>query len=76
VILLDTMGRPGDDSLLNEIRAAAPGAGVIVYSGYVNLMHEAALGHAADAYLSKDDEEGPLVATIRAVAERRRAGQR
>ena len=35
VILLDTLGRPGDDALLHAIRAAAPGAKVIVYSGYV-----------------------------------------
>jgi DNA-binding NarL/FixJ family response regulator len=71
VILLDTMGRPGDDALLLAIRAAAPQAKVIVYSGYVRLMQEGALGHEADAYLEKGDEEGPLIETIRAVAARR-----
>jgi DNA-binding NarL/FixJ family response regulator len=67
VVLLDTMGRPGDDTLLLAIRAAAPGAKVIVYSGYVRLMQEGALGHEADAYLEKADEEGPLIDAIRAV---------
>src|SRR5688572_8603342 len=53
VVLLDTLGRPGDDTLLLAIREAAPGARVIVYSGYVGLMQEGALGHEADAYLEK-----------------------
>ncbi len=68
VVLLDTMGLPGDDSLLRQIRAAVPGAAVVVYSGYVPLMQEGALGDGADAYLAKSDEEGELVATIRSVA--------
>jgi DNA-binding NarL/FixJ family response regulator len=70
VVLLDTMGLPGDDSLLRRIRAAVPDAAVIVYSGYVRLMHDGALGDGADAYLQKGDEEGELVATIRRVAAR------
>jgi len=68
VVLLDTMGIPGDDSLLRRIRAAVPEAAVIVYSGYVPLMQDGALGDGADAYLAKSDEEGELVATIRSVA--------
>jgi DNA-binding NarL/FixJ family response regulator len=68
VVLLDTLGKPGDDSLLNAIRAVAPEAKVIVYSGYVRLMQEGALGDGADAYLEKSDDDGPLVAAIRAVA--------
>ena len=36
VVLLDTMGAPGDTSLLRMIRDAAPGARVIVYSGYLS----------------------------------------
>ena len=67
VILLDTLGRPGDDSLLLAMRAVAPGAKVIVYSGYVRLMQEGALGDEADAYLEKGDDEGPLLDAIRAV---------
>lgn len=70
VILLDTMGRPGDDSLLRAIRAAAPDARVIVYSGYVRMLDETALGEGADGYLAKDDDEGALVDCIRAVAAR------
>src|SRR3954454_22008179 len=60
VVLLDTLGRPGDDTLLLAIRAAAPQAKVIVYSGYVRVMQEGTLGHEADAYLEKGDEDGPL----------------
>jgi DNA-binding NarL/FixJ family response regulator len=68
VVLLDTMGLPGDDALLVRIRDVSPGAKVIVYSGYVRLMQEGELGTGADAYLQKSDEEGELVATIRRVA--------
>jgi DNA-binding NarL/FixJ family response regulator len=67
VVLLDTLGKPGDDSLLQAIRAAVPGVKVIVYSGYVRLMHEGALGQSADGYLEKGDDEGPLLDAIRAV---------
>ena len=67
VVLLDTLGRPGDDSLLQAIRAASPGVKVIVYSGYVRLMQEGALGQSADGYLEKGDDEGPLLDAIRAV---------
>jgi DNA-binding NarL/FixJ family response regulator len=67
VILLDTLGKPGDDTLLREIREVAPEAKVIVYSGYVRLMQQGELGHGADAYLEKGDEDGPLIEAIRAV---------
>src|SRR3954452_19574997 len=70
VVLLDTLGKPGDNSLLLAVRAAAPAAKVIVYSGYVRLMQEGSLAAAADAYLEKGDEEGPLLDAIRTVAAR------
>ena len=72
VVLLDTLGRPGDDTLLLAVRDAAPNARVIVYSGYVRLMQEGALGHEADAYLEKGDEDGPLIEAIRSVVSQRR----
>jgi DNA-binding NarL/FixJ family response regulator len=68
VVLLDTMGRPGDDALLESIRSAAPGARVIVYSGYVRVLREDVLGARADAYLEKGDDEAALVELIRQVA--------
>ena len=68
VVLLDTMGSPGDTSLLRRIRSQAPQARVIVYSGYVSLLDEGALGAEADAYIEKGDDEEALVAMIRAVA--------
>jgi DNA-binding NarL/FixJ family response regulator len=70
VVLLDTMGSPGDGSLLERIREAAPQARVIVYSGYLSILEAEALGGDADAYLPKDDDEQALVTTIRAVAAR------
>ncbi len=68
VILLDTMGKPGDSSLLATIRAAAPGAAVVVYSGYVRFLPPRDLGAGADAYLEKGDDERALVDVIRRVA--------
>src|SRR3954447_2540503 len=59
VVLLDTLGRPGDDTLLRAVREAAPEARVIVYSGCVGLMLEGQLGETADAYLRKTDEDAP-----------------
>jgi len=67
VVLLDTLGKPGDNTLLNQIREVAPGVKVIVYSGYVRLMQEGALGEGADAYLEKGDDDGPLIEAIRSV---------
>jgi DNA-binding NarL/FixJ family response regulator len=67
VVLLDTLGKPGDDTLLRQIRAVAPGVKVIVYSGYVRIMQRGELGQGADAYLEKGDDDTPLVAAIRSV---------
>jgi DNA-binding NarL/FixJ family response regulator len=65
VVLLDTMGSPHDTALMEAIRARAPRARVIVYSGYVNIMD---LGGGADAYVAKGDDERELLAAIRRVA--------
>jgi DNA-binding NarL/FixJ family response regulator len=70
VVLLDTMGAPGDTTLLRRIREAAPGARVIVYSGYLSIVDGGQLGGEADAYLEKGDDENALLAMIDAVARR------
>jgi DNA-binding NarL/FixJ family response regulator len=70
VVLLDTMGSPGDTSLLHRIRTAVPQARVIVYSGYLSIVNSDELGGEADAYLAKSDDEAMLVKMIRAVAAR------
>jgi DNA-binding NarL/FixJ family response regulator len=72
VVLLDTMGSPGDTGLLRRIRSAAPQARVIVYSGYVSILDDGELGAEADAYIEKSDDERTLVAMIRAVAAKQR----
>ena len=74
VVLLDTMGSPGDTTLLRRIRSEVPQARVIVYSGYVSLLDEGELGEEADAYIEKGDDEDALVAMIRAVAATRAGG--
>jgi DNA-binding NarL/FixJ family response regulator len=71
VVLLDTMGDPGDRTLLEAIRRTAPGARVIVFSGYLSVLDGEELGGDADAYLEKGDDERALVATIRAVVQSR-----
>ena len=71
VVLLDTMGSPGDTALLRRIRTAAPQARVIVYSGYVSILDDGELGAEADAYIEKSDDERTLVAMIRAVVAER-----
>jgi DNA-binding NarL/FixJ family response regulator len=70
VVLLDTMGSPGDGSLIRSVRAAAPGVKVIVYSGYVEMLGVERLGGEADAYLDKAEDDAALVALIRSVAGR------
>jgi DNA-binding NarL/FixJ family response regulator len=70
VVLLDTMGSPGDPALLRRIRTAVPQARVIVYSGYLSIVNSDELGGEADAYLAKSDDERTLVTMIRAVAAR------
>jgi DNA-binding NarL/FixJ family response regulator len=68
VVLLDTMGNPGDRDLVEAIRAAAPSAHVIVYSGYVSLAGRGLIENGADAYLEKGDDEDALVRAIHQVA--------
>lgn len=65
VVLLDTMGNPGDAALVAAIREVAPGARVIVYSGYVRLADRDMIENGADAYLAKGDDEQALVRVIR-----------
>jgi DNA-binding NarL/FixJ family response regulator len=67
VVLLDTMGNPGDSSTLEVIRAASPQTKVVVYSGYVALLGEEALPRA-DAFLDKGADHEELVAAIRSVS--------
>jgi DNA-binding NarL/FixJ family response regulator len=67
VVLLDTMGAPGDTGMLTQIRALAPKTRVLVYSGYVSILRPHELGGDADGYLEKGDDEEALVQAIRDV---------
>jgi len=67
VVLLDTL-IPGERDLeVEEVRAAAPGARVIVYSGFSRATAERLGASGADAYVLKEDDERALVAAIRAL---------
>jgi DNA-binding NarL/FixJ family response regulator len=68
VVLLDTMGAPGDTTLLHTLRERLPDMGIVVYSGYVSLMGRDGLPPGADAYVDKAEDETALVAAIRSVA--------
>jgi len=70
VVLLDTL-LPGERGLdVDEVRAAAPGSLVIVYTGLQRADAERMGARGADAYVRKDDDERELVAAIRALAGR------
>lgn len=67
VVLLDTMAGGANRVLIGELRALAPGAQVIVYSGHPPAVAREMVDEAADAYLEKTDDEAELLATIRRV---------
>lgn len=71
VIVLDTMGAPDDTALLGAVRAAAPGARVIVYSGYSRAVLAPSFDGVADAILTKGDDERELVSAIRSLTSSR-----
>ena len=67
VVLLD-LSMPGIDGLeaLPRIKAAAPGASVIVFSGFgAERMEAVALAHGADRYVSKGAELSALRGIVR-----------
>jgi DNA-binding NarL/FixJ family response regulator len=71
VVLLDTMGNPGDSALLTQIRATVPDARIVVYSGYVSLIGRELIENGADDYVEKGEDERALVEAIRAAAGRK-----
>ena len=69
VVLLDRVLRPREDrSVVQDVRRAAPGARVVVYSGYPRDLLEREFGSAPDAFLAKGEDDAALVATLRALA--------
>ena len=65
VVILDTMGAPDDTGLLEAVRAAAPAARLIVYSGFAGSVLSPALTAGADAVVPKGADDTALVAAIR-----------
>lgn len=65
VVLLDTMGETGDTDVAARVRAAAPCARLVLYSGYVGIAPAVTLDIGADAYLRKEPSDRSLVALLR-----------
>jgi DNA-binding NarL/FixJ family response regulator len=67
VVLLDTMV-VGDEALaVGDVRAAAPGAKVVVYSGHAPDAARQFVQGEPDAYLVKGDEPDHLIDALRAL---------
>ena len=67
VVLLDTMTYGLDPIRVEEVRAAIPGARVLICSGYPEAMATTIVG-AADGYVGKGGTATALIAAIRALA--------
>jgi two-component system response regulator (stage 0 sporulation protein A) len=68
VVLVDSMGGadPGRD-LVAELRAAAGGARIVLYTGFPEPVARAQVTGAVDGYVLKGSDESALVAGLRAL---------
>jgi DNA-binding NarL/FixJ family response regulator len=69
VVLLDTLGTTGDVDVAARVRAAAPQARLVLYSGYIGIAPAATLEIGADAHLRKEPSDQSLVALLRSLRE-------
>jgi DNA-binding NarL/FixJ family response regulator len=69
VVLLDTLGATGDVDVAARVRAAAPHARLVLYSGFVGIAPAAMLEIGADAHLRKEPSDQSLVALLRSLRE-------
>ncbi len=67
VVVVDTMTSGLQPVTVADVRAAAPGARVLLCSGYPEAVATDRLG-PADGYVSKDDGREPLIDTLRRLA--------
>ena len=65
VVLLDSMSHSATPLTVDDVRAAAPGAAVVVYSGYSAESAAQVVVGEPDAFLVKGTDAGTLVATVR-----------
>ena len=68
VIVTDTFGSAGDAASLAWLHDAAPGARLVVFTGYRESQLHADLVALADAVVTKGLDEDALVGTIRRIA--------
>jgi DNA-binding NarL/FixJ family response regulator len=67
VVLLDTMVVGEQQLAVDDVRAAAPGAKVVVYSGHAPNAARQFVKGEPDAYLVKGDEPEHLIDALRAL---------
>jgi DNA-binding NarL/FixJ family response regulator len=67
VVLLDTMASGDEPLRVDEVRAAAPGASVVVYSGHEPEAARRFVDGEPDAYLTKGADPQHLIDAIRAL---------
>ena len=67
VVVTDTFGLPSDPAILTALREAAPGARLVIFTGYRESHLHPAVRQFADAVVTKSHHELSLVETIRAL---------
>lgn len=67
VVLLDTMAAGDTELAVDDVRAASPGARVVVYSGHDPQAARQFVRGEADLYLHKGDEPEHLIDALRAL---------
>jgi DNA-binding NarL/FixJ family response regulator len=68
VVVTDTFGSATDASYLRWLREAAPGARLVIFTGYLPTQLGPELGEVADAVVTKHVDEREVVDAIRRVA--------
>jgi DNA-binding NarL/FixJ family response regulator len=67
LIISDTLGSATDPSHLRWLREAAPGARLVIFTGYLERQLDPALRAVADRVVTKGVDERELLAAIRAI---------
>jgi DNA-binding NarL/FixJ family response regulator len=65
VVLLDSMDRGAEPLTVEDVRAVAPGAAVVVYTGHRPEAAAEIVAGTPDAFLVKDTDAAALVALLR-----------
>ena len=74
VVVTDTFGSPSDPAILTALHDAAPGARLVIFTGYPASHLHPTVRQLADAVVTKSHHELSLVETIRALLDDRERG--